>query len=45
MLVEREGVDVEAANADTVFRPGDKLTVFGNYKAISNVFKAKERFM
>ena len=45
MLVEREGVDVEAANADTVFRPGDKLTVFGNYKAISSVFKAKERFM
>jgi len=45
MLVERGGLRVEAANAGTVFSPGDKLTVFGQYKTISNVFNAKERFM
>jgi len=45
MLVERGGVNVEAANAGTIFAPGDKLTVFGQYKTISNVFNAKERFM
>ena len=45
MLVERGGVKVEAANAGTIFAPGDKLTVFGQYKTISNVFNAKERFM
>ena len=45
MLVERGGLKVEAANAGTVFSPGDKLTVFGQYKTISNVFNAKERFM
>lgn len=45
MLVERGGVNVEAAHAGTIFEPGDKLTVFGQYKTISNVFNAKERFM
>lgn len=45
MLVERGGLKVEAANAGTIFAPGDKLTVFGQYKTISNVFNAKERFM
>lgn len=45
MLVERGGLEVEAANADTVFRPGDKLTVFGQYKTISTAFLAKERFL
>ena len=45
MLVERGGLRVEAANAGTIFAPGDKLTVFGQYKTISNVFNAKERFM
>lgn len=45
MLVERGGLKVEAANAGTIFAPGDKLTVFGQYKTISSVFNAKERFM
>ncbi len=44
MLVERDGIHVEEAKADTVLRPGDKLTVFGEYKVISYVFMAKERF-
>ena len=45
MLVERGGLKAEAANAHTVFQPGDKLTVFGQYKVISTAFKAKERFL
>ena len=42
MLVER-GSTVPAA-ADTVFRDGDKLTVFGNYAVICRLFMAAERF-
>ncbi len=42
MLVDR-GKAVPAA-ADTVFQPGDKLTVFGNYQTICNVFETHERF-
>lgn len=41
MLVDR-GKAVPAT-ADTVFQPGDKLTVFGGYKAICAVFKAQEQ--
>ncbi len=41
MLVDR-GKAVPAS-ADTVFQPGDKLTVFGNYKAICAVFRAQEQ--
>lgn len=44
MLIESNDLKIEAPNAHTVFMPGDKLTVFGDYKAISHVFNAKERF-
>ena len=44
MLVEPKGGKAEPAGADTVFQPEDKLTVFGNYAAISRVFRARERF-
>ena len=44
MLVEHVGHKAEPASADTVFLPGDKLTVFGDYATISQVFHAKERF-
>ncbi|MBQ3878826.1 MAG: TrkA C-terminal domain-containing protein [Oscillospiraceae bacterium] len=42
MLVDRG--TAEPASADTVFRPGDKLTVFGSFNMICKVFEAKERF-
>ena len=38
------GQKAEAAGADTVFLPGDKLTVFGRYSAVCRVFGAEERF-
>lgn len=44
MLTERSGKKAQAANAHTVLRPGDKLTVFGNYQTICRVFEASERF-
>ena len=44
LLVERNGIKPEAAAAGTVFRPGDRLTVFGRYSEISHVFQAEERF-
>ena len=44
MLVEPQGGKAQPANARTVFYPGDKLTVFGNYATISRVFRARERF-
>ena len=44
MLVERPGEKAVPAEADTVFREGDKLTVFGSYSVICRVFDAKERF-
>lgn len=44
MLVESQGNKPEPANADTVFLPGDKLTVFGDYATVSRVFQARERF-
>lgn len=45
MLVERQGEKPAAAGADTVFAPGDKLTVFGSYAAICKAFHARERFV
>ena len=42
MLVEHKGEKPVAAGADTVFREGDKLTVFGNYKTICKTFHARE---
>lgn len=44
MLVERPGEKPRPAGADTVFAPGDKLTVFGSYAAICKSFHARERF-
>lgn len=44
MLVERNGEKPAAAHADTVFEPGDKLTVFGDYKTICETFHAREHF-
>ena len=44
MLVERPGEKAVPAGADTVFAPGDKLTVFGDYPAICKAFRAHERF-
>jgi len=44
MLVERGGGKPVPAQADTVFEPGDKLTVFGDYKAICRAFHAREHF-
>ena len=44
MLVEHRGKKAEAAGAETVFQVGDKLTVFGNYKAICRTFDAHESF-
>lgn len=42
MLVERGGAKPMPAGADTVFEPGDKLTVFGNYQTICKAFHARE---
>ena len=44
MLVERKGEMPTPAHADTVFEPGDKLTVFGNDKTICKTFHAREHF-
>ena len=44
MLVERADRSVERGKGDTVFREGDKLTVFGDYKTIAKMFNAKEWF-
>ena len=44
MLVERQGGKPMAAQAETVFETGDKLTVFGDYKAICKAFHAREHF-
>ena len=42
MLVEHPGGETMAAQADTVFEPGDKLTLFGDYQTICRTFRAKE---
>jgi hypothetical protein len=44
MLVEKRGKKPAPAGADTVFEPGDQLTVFGDYAAICKSFHARERF-
>ena len=44
MLVEAGTGKAEPATARTVFHPGDKLTVFGDYATVSRVFRARERF-
>lgn len=42
LLVDRD--KAVPATAGTVFQPGDKLTVFGNYHTICSVFETQERF-
>ncbi len=44
MFVEGDGGKVIPVTGEMEFWAGDKLTVFGNYKTISRVFEAKERF-
>ena len=44
MLVERPGKKPLPARAETVFEPGDKLTVFGDYGTICRAFHAREHF-
>lgn len=44
MLVEHKGAVIEAPDARTVFVPGDRITVFGDYKAICAAFNAMELF-
>ena len=44
MLVERQGSKPMPARAETVFEPGDKLTVFGDYETICRTFHAREHF-
>ena len=44
MLVEKRVKKPVPAGADTVFEPGDQLTVFGEYAAICKAFHARERF-
>ena len=44
LLVEKPGEKAKPAAADTVFAPGDKLTVFGDYRVIRTVFEAREQF-
>ncbi len=44
MLVEHANASIEGPTAHTTFVPGDKLTVFGDYKTICRTFHAKELF-
>ena len=44
MLIEKPGKKPVPAGAKTVMEAGDKVTVFGDYKKIADVFDAKERF-
>lgn len=44
MLVEHPGKAPEPAGPNTVFFEGDKITVFGDYAKICEVFEAHERF-
>jgi len=45
MLVERHGGKTAfPARADTVFEPGDAITVFGDYQTICKTFHAKQHF-
>ena len=44
MLVESKDGSAVPAGPDTVFRLGDRLTVFGDYQVICRTFHARERF-
>ena len=43
MLLERPGEPAVPAGADTSFREGDKLTVYGDYAVICKTFDARRR--
>lgn len=44
LLVEHKGEKARIASGDTVFLPGDTLTLFGDYGEIRKIFDARERF-
>ena len=44
MLIEEKSGRNEPAAAETVFREGDRITVFGDYRTICEVFQAHEDF-
>ena len=44
LLIEHAGQKAVPAGANTVFAPGDRLTVFGSYTTICKTFQAHERF-
>ena len=44
MLIGHQGGKAVPADAATTFSDGDKITVFGNYDTICEVFEAKEVF-
>ena len=44
MLIEKQGVGMRQANADTKFEPGDRITVLGDYHVIGETFNARENF-
>ncbi|MCR5826201.1 MAG: TrkA C-terminal domain-containing protein [Oscillospiraceae bacterium] len=45
LSVEREDGTTEPAQADTVFSPGDRLTIFGDYNQICQGFEARTQFV
>ena len=44
LMVEHADRSSEDPGAKTVFRPGDRITVCGEYRQICRVFQARERF-
>lgn len=44
LMLERENGDNVTPTPETVFKIGDRATVFGDYKEICVVFEARERF-
>ena len=44
MLIEKQGKGMRQANAETKFDPGDRITVLGDYRTISETFNARENF-
>ena len=44
LMIERENGVNEKPTSQSVFQKGDRATVFGTYREICAVFKAKERF-
>ncbi len=45
LSVERQDGSIGPAKADTLFAPGDRLTVFGDYGQIRQGFEARRRFI